>query len=63
MRNVGLLYKLRTQGVIGALIVDIQALKNIMYRGCMMNVDEKVDDLKDYVGTTCILEARNPATL
>ena len=28
---------------------------------CMMNIDENVDDLvKDYVGTTCILEPWNP---
>ena len=25
-------------------------------KDCMMNVDENLDDLKDYVGTTCILE-------
>ena len=31
---------------------------------CMMNVDENVDDLvKDYVGTTCILEPWNPPTV
>ena len=29
---------------------------------CMMNVDENVDDLKDYVGMTCILEPWNPPT-
>ena len=29
---------------------------------CMMNVDENVDDLKDYVGTTCILDPWNPTT-
>ena len=27
---------------------------------CMMNVDENVDDLKDYVGTSDILESWNP---
>ena len=29
---------------------------------CMMNVDENVDDLKDYAGTTCILEPWKPPT-
>ena len=29
---------------------------------CMMNVDENVDDLKDYASTTCILEPWNPPT-
>jgi hypothetical protein len=29
---------------------------------CMMNVDENVDNLKDYAGTTCILEPWNPPT-
>ena len=29
---------------------------------CMMNVDENVDDLKDYAGTTCILDPQNPPT-
>ena len=29
---------------------------------CIMNVDENVDDLKDYAGTTCILEPWNPPT-
>ena len=28
----------------------------------MMNVNENVDNLKDYVGTTCILEPWNPPT-
>jgi hypothetical protein len=30
---------------------------------CMMNVDENVDDLKHYAGTTCIFEPWNPPTL
>jgi hypothetical protein len=29
---------------------------------CMMNVDENVDDLKDYAGMTCIFEPWNPPT-
>ena len=29
----------------------------------MMNIDENVDDLKDYADMTCILEPRNPPTL
>ena len=29
----------------------------------MMNVDENVDDLKHYAGTTCILEPWNPPTM
>ena len=29
---------------------------------CIMNVDENFDDLKDYAGTTCILEPYNPPT-
>ena len=29
---------------------------------CMMNVDENMDNLKDYAGTTCILEHWNPPT-
>ena len=29
----------------------------------MMNVDENMDDLKDYAGMTCILEPWNPPTL
>ena len=30
--------------------------------GWMMNIDDNVDDFKDYVGTTCILEPRKPPT-
>ena len=29
---------------------------------CMMNIDENVDDLKDYASMTCILEPCNPPT-
>ena len=29
---------------------------------CMMNVDENVEDVKDYAGTTCNLEPWNPPT-
>ena len=29
---------------------------------CIMNVDENMDDIKDYAGRTCILEPRNPPT-
>ena len=31
--------------------------------GCMMNVEENVDDLKDYAWTSCILESWNPCIL
>jgi hypothetical protein len=27
---------------------------------CMMNIDENMDDLEDYVGTSDILESRKP---
>ena len=30
---------------------------------CMMNVDGNVDDIKDYVGTSDILESSNPPIL
>jgi hypothetical protein len=33
------------------------AMMNDENETCMMNVDENVDDLKDYVGTSDILES------
>ena len=45
---------------------DLTNLKSIissyMKWDYMMNVDENVDDLKHYAGTTCILEPWNPPT-
>jgi hypothetical protein len=42
---------------IGPTTILLKGMVNIDNDTCMMNIDANVDDLKDYVGTSYILES------